>query len=142
MLSLADSSDPRTTRNKNNILAFYDVMLNQHKPVEAVNEYLVSTYIQHNPLIPDGAQALGEFFGRAVKDRPKLHVKVHKIIAIGDYVWAHVNFVNLYSDDPNDRGIAGVDVFRMDSDGRAVEHWDVLQQVPDPSSGANTNGMF
>jgi predicted SnoaL-like aldol condensation-catalyzing enzyme len=71
---------------------------------------------------------------------------------VGDYVWTHVNFLNLTTDDPNDTGIASVDIFKLDADGRAVEHWDVLQVVGDPKNAvpwfapniptANTNGMF
>jgi predicted SnoaL-like aldol condensation-catalyzing enzyme len=57
-------------------------------------------------------------------------------------VWAHVNFINLYNDEPNDRGVAGVDIYRFNSDGKMVEHWDVLEEVPDPSKAANANGMF
>jgi predicted SnoaL-like aldol condensation-catalyzing enzyme len=41
----------------------------------------------------------------------------------GDYVWAHVNFINLFNDDPKDPGIASVDIYRMNSDGKALEHW-------------------
>ncbi len=79
-------------------------------------------------------------------------VVVHKIIAVGDYVWAHVNFLNLFNDDPRDTGIAGVDIYKMDADGRAIEHWDTLQFVGDPKNSApwfapnvppsNSNGMF
>ena len=54
-------------------------------------------------------------------------VVVHRIIAVGDYVWAHVNFLNLFNDDPEDTGIAGVDIYKMDADGKAIEHWDTLQ---------------
>jgi hypothetical protein len=32
----------------------------------------------------------------------------------------HVNFLNLNNDGPNDRGIAGVDIFRFNSDGKIV----------------------
>jgi len=61
---------------------------------------------------------------------------VHKIIAVGDYVFAHVNFLNLFNDDPKDTGIAGVDVYKMDADGKAIEHWDTLQFVGTPENSA------
>jgi hypothetical protein len=41
--------------------------------------------------------------------------------------WGACKFSYLYNDDPNDRGIAGVDIFKFNSDGKIVEHWDVLQ---------------
>lgn len=142
MISIVDPKDARAVRNRDNILAFYDLMINQKKADEACAKYLVPEYIQHNPLIPDSAAALATFFGEAVKNRRRFQVKVHRIIASGDWVWSHVNFVNLYSDEPDDRGIAGVDIFRMTADGKAAEHWDALQPVPEPKIAANPNGMF
>ena len=75
-----------------------------------------------------------------------------EVADVGDFVWAHVNFLNLTTDDPNDTGIAGVDIFKMDADGKAIEHWDVLQVVGTPNNAvpwfapnipsANSNGMF
>ena len=83
---------------------------------------------------------------------PIANVVVHRIIAVGDYVFAHVNFVNLLTDDPNDAGVAGVDIYRMNANGNAVEHWDALQLVGNPQNSApwvrlnipraNSNGMF
>jgi predicted SnoaL-like aldol condensation-catalyzing enzyme len=85
-------------------------------------------------------------------ERARARVVVHRIIAAGDYVWAHVNFLNLFNDDPDDTGIAGVDIYKLDADGNAIEHWDTLQLVGDPKNSApliapniprtNPNGTF
>jgi predicted SnoaL-like aldol condensation-catalyzing enzyme len=139
-LTIVNTADSRSVRNKDNILAFYELLINQQKPAEAAAKYLVPHYIEHNPSVPDGADGLASFVGQLFKTNPKLHVKLHKIIALGDYVWAHIQFV--FSDDPRDRGVSGVDIFRMNSDGKAVEHWDVFQDVPDPQKSANSNGIF
>jgi predicted SnoaL-like aldol condensation-catalyzing enzyme len=136
MIELVNTNDSRAVRNKNNVLALYDLMINNKRSEEAAAKFVGPTYIQHNPLIPNGADALGKFFGRITKERARARIVVHRIIAVGDYVWAHVNFLNLFNDDPQDTGIAGVDIYRMDADGRAIEHWDILQVVGDPKNSA------
>jgi hypothetical protein len=83
---------------------------------------------------------------------PDARVVVHRIIAVGEYVWAHVNFLNLFKDDPQDTGIAGVDIYKLDAEGKAIEHWDTLQLVGDARDSAplvapnipraNPNGTF
>ena len=152
MIELVDPNDSRAVRNKNNVLRFYDLVINQKKSEESISTFMTPGYIQHNPLIPDGAEALGKFFGQITEERANARVVVDKIIAVGDYVFAHVNFLNLFNDDSEDTGIAGVDIYKMDSDGRAVEHWDTLQPVGDPKNSApwlapnvpraNPHGMF
>jgi predicted SnoaL-like aldol condensation-catalyzing enzyme len=142
VIELVDPKDSRAVRNKNNILALYDQMINGKKAEEAVAKHLIPKYVQHNPLVPDGAEGLAKFFGKVAKDRAHLRVVVHRIVAVDNYVWAHVNFINLFNDNPGDRGIAGVDIFEMDADGKAIEHWDVLQEVGDPKNAAHANGMF
>ena len=142
MKPLIISRDVKSKRNAEAVLAFYDEMINKKHAIQATEKYLVPDYIQHDPIIPTTAKALGEFFNSVTGARKNLRVVVHHIIAGGDWVWAHVNFVNLYNDDPNDRGVAGVDIYRFNVDGKMVEHWDVLQEVPDPVKAANTNGMF
>jgi predicted SnoaL-like aldol condensation-catalyzing enzyme len=152
MIVILDPNDSRAVRNKDNILALYDLMINQRKSEEATSKFVSPAYIQHNPLIADGPVALGTYFGEATRARANPRVVVHRIIAVGDYVWAHVNFLNLFNDDPHDTGIAGVDIYKLDADGKAIEHWDTLQQVGDRKNsapwiaqnvpGANPNGRF
>jgi predicted SnoaL-like aldol condensation-catalyzing enzyme len=142
VLVLVDPNDARAVRNKDNILAFYDLMINKKRPEEAVAKFLVPQYVQHNPLVPDGAAGLAKFFDKMAKQHAGLRIVVHRIVAIDDYVWAHVNFINLFNDNPQDRGIAGVDIYKMDANGKAIEHWDVLQEIGNPKSAAHANGMF
>jgi predicted SnoaL-like aldol condensation-catalyzing enzyme len=152
MIEILDTNDRRAVRNKNNVLELYELMINQKKSEEATAKFLSPAYVQHNPLIPDGSVALGQYFGKVTRERARARVVVHKIIAVGDYVWAHVNFLNLFNDEPGDTGVAGVDIYKMDADGKAVEHWDTLQLIGDPKNSApwvapnipaaNRNGMF
>jgi predicted SnoaL-like aldol condensation-catalyzing enzyme len=152
MIEVTDVNDDRAVRNKNNVLALYDLMINKKKSEEATAKFVSPAYIQHNPLIADGSVALGKFFGQVTRERARARVVVHRIIAAGDYVWVHVNFLNLFNDDPDDTGIAGVDIWKLDADGKAIEHWDTLQLVGDPKNSApwvalnvpraNPNGMF
>jgi predicted SnoaL-like aldol condensation-catalyzing enzyme len=150
MLVVVDPNDARAVRNKETVIAMYDRLINNKKSME-MEGILGDVYIQHNPLLENDLGA-SRFFAKVTADRARARVVVHKIIAMGDYVWTHVNFLNLTTDDPNDTGIAGVDIFKMDADGKAIEHWDVLQVVGDPKNAvpwfapnipaANTNGMF
>ena len=152
MIELVDTSDSRAVRNKDNVLAIYDLMINKKRSEEATARFVSPAYIQHNPLIGDGPGALGQYFGQVTRERSQARVVVHRVIAVGDYVWAHVNFLNLFNDDPEDTGIAGVDIYKMDAEGKAIEHWDALQLVGDPKNSApwvapnipraNQNGMF
>jgi hypothetical protein len=66
---------------------------------------------------------------------PELRAEVKNIVAEGDFVMAHVHGVRV----PGQPGTAIVDILRLE-DGRIVEHWDVMQPIPDES--ANPNGMF
>jgi len=149
---LVDARDQHAVRNANNVLALYQMMINENKAEDGTARFLAPAYIQHNPLIADGSAALGKYFAGVKSAHPSAHVVVHKIIAVGDYVFAHVNFLNLLTDDPNDTGVAGVDIYRMNAEGKAVEHWDALQIVGDPKNSApwvapnipraNPQGMF
>src|SRR5712664_3359922 len=152
MIEIIDPNDSGAVRNKNNVVALYDLMINTKKSEEGPVKSVCPASITHNPLIADGSIALGKFFAQITRERARARVVVHRIIAVGDHVWAHVNFMNLFNDDPEDTGIAGVDIYKMDADGKAIEHWDTLQIVGDPKNSApmiapnipraNPNGMF
>jgi predicted SnoaL-like aldol condensation-catalyzing enzyme len=136
------ANDAQSKKNVEAVLAFYDEMINKKQSPTAVEKYLTPDYIQHNPIVPTTAKSLGEFFGQVAAARQNLRVVIHRVIASGDYVWAHVNFINIFNDEVDDRGFAGVDIYRFDANGKIAEHWDVLQEVPDPKTAANANGMF
>ena len=67
MIELVDTKDSRAVRNKNNVLGFYDLVINKKRPEESVAQFMNPSYVQHNPLIADGAEALGKFFGQITK---------------------------------------------------------------------------
>ncbi|MBA0885038.1 nuclear transport factor 2 family protein [Flavobacterium undicola] len=152
MEKLVNSNDSKAVRNMNNIIGLHDVMINQRNPEEAIANFLDPNYIQHDPLVETGAAGLLKFFKQVVKDHPTASWTCQRIIAVDDFVWVHSNFKNIFTDDPNDTGIAGADIFKMNDEGKAIEHWEVLQLVGTPDNAApwvapnlkaaNTNGIF
>jgi predicted SnoaL-like aldol condensation-catalyzing enzyme len=124
-------------RNKQNAMAFYDLMFNQCKPAEAIEHYVGQTYTQHNPHVADGKQASIDYFEGMAKDYPGKRVHFKRSIAEGNLVVLHCH--QEWPSDAN-KDWAGIDIFRFDDIEKIVEHWDVLQVVP--SQSANGNPLF
>jgi predicted SnoaL-like aldol condensation-catalyzing enzyme len=120
--------------NKKTVAAFYDAVLNQ-KDFAAAAKYLGNRYTQHNPSAADGPDGLKAFVAFLRDKFPNNRSEIKRIFADGDYVIVHVHAVR----EPGTRGNAIIDIFKLEN-GKVVEHWDVIQPIPEKP--ANDNGMF
>jgi len=121
--------------NKKVVGDFYETAFNKHQPELAMEKYVGDRYIQHNPFAGDGKKPFIEFFSGLYKKNNTARVEIKRMIAEKDLVVVHT-LSKLY---PNHRGNAVVDIFRV-KNGKIVEHWDVMQPVPEKV--ANKNTMF
>lgn len=132
----AAAGDPAmaaTARNRKTITAFADLFYRQKKVRAAFDRYVAPGYVQHNPNFTDGPESaingLEKIFG------PEAKLEVKRIIVDGDYAAVHI-FGRLNT---GDRGLAVVDIYRL-SHGKLVEHWDVVQPIPEKP--VNPHAMF
>lgn len=120
------------------IIEIYDILASDPTP-KKLSGYLSDRYIQHSTMVPDGYIGLAMVFSSSVAQYP-VEIDVHRIMVMGDWAMAHVNFRNLDTTATDDLGTAAVDIYLFGPDGKVAEHWDVLQPVPTHS--VNPNGMF
>ena len=120
--------------NKKVVADFYEKAINQ-KDFEAAAKHFGNRYVQHNPVAADGPEGLKAFLGFLKEKFPQSRSEIKRVFADGDYVILHVHAVR----EPGTRGSAIVDIFKLEN-GKIVEHWDVIQPIPEKA--ANANGMF
>ena len=115
-----------TERNKQAVARLFDAF--RAGDVDAFDELIVEDYVQHNPQAANGLQAVKDFFAPV----GPVDVEVHRVIAEDDLVAAHSHYRTF--------NMAGVDIWRFNDNGKIIEHWDVLQQIPETT--ASGNDMF
>jgi len=137
-------------RNKANVVAYYTRAFNDKEPEDAVDKYVgfdkpgqdldgsgePHLYIQHNPLAKSGAPAFIEFVNNFTTAFPDIHIDIRRVIAECDFVVTHgvlTGAVPVFGE----RGSKVVDIFRLDEQGKVVEHWDVLAPISAESANGN-----
>jgi len=120
--------------NKKMVMEFYEKAINE-KDFDAASKYLGTRYTQHNPGAVDGPEGLKGFLQFLKKSFPKSRTEIKRVFADGDYVILHAHSVH----EPDTLGRAVVDIFKLEN-GKIVEHWDVIQDVPE--TPMNPHGMF
>jgi len=120
--------------NKQNAIAFYRKAY-LGDPAEAVEMYVGAEYIQHNPLVGDGKQAFIEYFIEMAAQYPSKEIEFVRAVAEGDLVALHT-----HQTWPGNEEYVTMDFFRFDADGKIIEHWDAIQEVP--SETKNGHPMY
>ena len=136
--------DPRDTSNRESLSTrevaerFIELFYHQENPCDAFECWMHPDYIQHNPNAPTGRDATLAMMEASKARLPDLSHDVKRVI-IGDADLFAVHFH--FRKEAGHRGYAAIDILRVEN-GWIVEHWDVLQEVPDPATAKNPNGMF
>ena len=136
--------DPRDTANREALSVrqvaerFIQLFYVDDNPRDAFMCWMHPDYIQHNPNAPTGRDATLAMMEKGLALSPDLSHEVKRVVwGDADLVAVHFHFKY----EPDTRGYAVVDILRIDG-GYIREHWDVIQEVPDPATAKNSNGMF
>ena len=121
------------SENKQNAIAFYKIAY-EGEPRKAAELYVGNEYIQHNPSVADGIKAFIEYFERLGKEYPNKSIEFVRAISEGDLVALHTRQIW-----PSiKKEYVTMDFFRFDVNGKIVEHWDAIQQIPETTANGNT----
>ena len=131
-----DLPDPTasTQRSEQIVNAYFDGLHKKHD-ASVIGRYLAGNLYQHDPNLPNGSAAVAAAYKSESAAHPKAVVSSEIVTAQGDYVTVRYH----YQANPGDLGQAVAETFRV-RDGKIVEHWDVVQDVP--ATAANNHTMF
>ncbi len=124
---------PAEEHNKAVVADFIATVFNGHRVDEGAERCLGPYYRQHNPGVADGREAFIANFKTFFAERPQSTFDVKRMFVEGDFVTVHAHWKMT----PDDRGSAVMDIFRLE-EGRIVEHWDVVQPIPETMAHSNT----
>jgi predicted SnoaL-like aldol condensation-catalyzing enzyme len=136
--------DPRDTSDRTALSVrevaerFIQLFYVEDNPTDAFTCWMHPEYIQHNPNAPTGRDATLAMMEASMARLPDLSHEVRRVVwGDADLVGVHFHF-RREADHP---GYAIVDILRIE-DGFVREHWDVMQDMPDPAEALNDNGML
>ncbi len=103
------------------------------RDASVVERHFSSTYLQHNPSIPNGREAIPLLIAALA---PAFKYEPGMIVAEGDLVMIHGRYTGW-----GPKPMVAVDIFRV-AGGKLAEHWDVMQEEVPAAQTASGNGMF
>jgi len=116
--------------NKKMVVNFYQKIFGD-KDFSVIDKFVEKNYIQHNPSLADGREALKNAVTVWLKDVPKGKVNFQHIAADGDLVFLHVKTYGATG-----KTTAITEIFRVKNN-KIAEHWDVIQEMPEKSANAH-----
>lgn len=131
----AAENQDKTEENKALAVALIEDVLMGKNPGKITEHISAEQYHQHNPGIKDGLNGIMEA-AEYLTSRNNMfqYTKVHKVLGEGNFV------LTVSEGEWSGKKQVFYDLFRI-ADGKAVEHWDVIQPVPTENL-ANNNTMF
>lgn len=130
--SMAQDSTLTQSQANKQLLADFGAEVFGKKNFSKLSTFMHEDYIQHNPLVPQGANGFKSFFADWFKAVPDWEYKLTKIVSEGNTVWAYGVYSGTQTGDwlgipatNKHYAINAVDIFRIEN-GKLAEHWDVL----------------
>ena len=131
-INILKEANQKMIDNKKMVAEFYQNLFGD-KNIDVIDKYIGDVYIQHNPMVVDGKEALRKALEGWFKGAPKTQIDIQHIAADGNFVYLHTKTKS------GDKTASLIDIFRIEN-GKLVEHWDIRQEVPE--NAVNPHPMF